>query len=198
MNWKLILVNGLTVLRILLCPVLLWMLITNYELQIASYLLAIAFLTDFLDGQLARRLKVTSALGCKLDSVADDLLFCVSILYIKYLFPEVISDHVFAISAASTLFFAKIALLWYKHKKLISGMHTYLTKAAAFLQAAFFIQAMFFGPWEILFKIALGATMLALVEEIVIVITAAGIQNNCKGIFLKQLSGLFRSIFNIR
>lgn len=198
MNWKLILVNGLTILRIILCPVLLWMLIANCQLEFASYLLAFAFLTDLLDGYLARRLKVTSDLGCKLDSVADDLLFCVSILYIKYLFPEVISDHVFAISAASGFFFTKMFLLWFRYRKFISGMHTYLTKAAAFLQAVFFIQAMFFGPWEILFKIAMGATILALVEEIVIIITATGIQQNCKGIFLKQLSGLFRSIFNIR
>lgn len=198
MNWKLILVNGLTVLRILLCPILFWLLIADCPLQIANWLLALAFATDFLDGFLARRLKVTSEVGCKLDSVADDLLFCVSILYIKYLFPEVITEHLFAISAASILFFGKMILLWYKHKKLISGMHTHLTKAAAFLQAAFFLQAMFFGPWYLLFKIAIGATMLALVEELVIVATAAKVHQNCKGIFLKQLSGLFRSIFNIR
>lgn len=186
MNWKHILVNGLTISRIILCPILVCMLVCDYALSAANWLLAFAFLTDFLDGFLARRLKATSELGCKLDSFADDLLFCTSILYIKYLYPEIISQHIFAISAASVIFFSKMLLLWYKHKKLISGMHTYLTKVAAFFQALFFLHALFLGPWAILFKIACGVTILSLIEEIVIIATSSQLHKNVKGIFFKK------------
>jgi cardiolipin synthase (CMP-forming) len=65
--------NALTILRILLAPVFLY-LILNDILNWSVVVFAAAGLTDFLDGFLAKRFNLTSELGANLDPVADKLL----------------------------------------------------------------------------------------------------------------------------
>lgn len=77
-NWP----NILTLLRILLIPVF----IIIFYLPVAwahiatAVIFAIACITDWLDGYLARRLKQTSLFGAFLDPVADKLIVAVSLL----------------------------------------------------------------------------------------------------------------------
>ena len=68
--------NILTLSRILLLPLLLFMILSsNYQLNIYAVLLFILIsFTDFLDGFLARRQGSTSAFGKMLDPIADKLL----------------------------------------------------------------------------------------------------------------------------
>lgn len=71
--------NLLSFLRILLVPVFLWFLLE--ELFLASIaVLAVAGLTDFLDGFLARKLNQTTKLGKMLDPVADRLYIFATLL----------------------------------------------------------------------------------------------------------------------
>ena len=68
--------NILTLSRILLLPLLLFMILSsNYQLNIYAVILFILIsFTDFLDGFLARRQGSTSAFGKMLDPIADKLL----------------------------------------------------------------------------------------------------------------------------
>ena len=66
-------VNGITLYR-MIAAFLLILLIVNHQPEIFKWLPAISFLTDAVDGCLARRYKVVSVLGAKLDSIADDLI----------------------------------------------------------------------------------------------------------------------------
>jgi len=59
----------------LLCGILAILQIFSGELQIASYLVFLAALLDFFDGFTARILKVSSAIGKDLDSLADMVTF---------------------------------------------------------------------------------------------------------------------------
>jgi len=68
--------NAITVVRLLLLPVFVWLLFHDHRVA-AGYLLAGLGITDFLDGYLARHLHQTSKLGQVLDPVADRLLFFV-------------------------------------------------------------------------------------------------------------------------
>ena len=68
--------NAITVARLLLLPVFVWLLFHDHRVA-AGYLLAALGITDFLDGYLARHLHQTSKLGQVLDPVADRLLFFV-------------------------------------------------------------------------------------------------------------------------
>lgn len=65
--------NLLSVLRLAGVPVFLWLVLGPEADGWALALLAVAGVTDFLDGYLARRLRQTSAIGQVLDPVADRL-----------------------------------------------------------------------------------------------------------------------------
>lgn len=68
--------NVITVTRILLIPVFigLYMVQQDWSILAASVLFALAALTDWLDGYLARRLNQTTPFGAFLDPVADKLI----------------------------------------------------------------------------------------------------------------------------
>ena len=73
-----IFLEGITYLRAVLVPVIMWLVLrgdtTSSATTIAGVLFAIAAITDFFDGYLARRWKKVTVLGNFLDTTADKLL----------------------------------------------------------------------------------------------------------------------------
>ena len=65
-------VNGITLWRILMAPLVLFLAFSQ-QMELFKWLLAMSFLTDAVDGYLARRYGVTSKRGAILDSIGDDL-----------------------------------------------------------------------------------------------------------------------------
>ena len=76
--------TSLTLLRILLIPVLiaLFYLPWNYAHVACALVFGIAALTDWLDGYLARKLRLTTPFGAFLDPVADKLMVAVTLVLI--------------------------------------------------------------------------------------------------------------------
>ena len=74
--------NVITLTRILLIPVfiVLYMLQQDWSIFAASVLFALAALTDWLDGYLARRLNQTTPFGAFLDPVADKLIVVAALI----------------------------------------------------------------------------------------------------------------------
>ena len=74
--------NVITVARILLIPVfiVLYMLQKDWSIFAASVLFALAAITDWLDGYLARRLDQTTPFGAFLDPVADKLIVVAALI----------------------------------------------------------------------------------------------------------------------
>ena len=71
--------NVITVVRLCLLPVFLWLLFAEDDRANAAWLLAFLGTTDFLDGWIARRFDQVSDIGKILDPVADRLLFFVGV-----------------------------------------------------------------------------------------------------------------------
>jgi phosphatidylglycerophosphate synthase len=96
----------ITLLRIALIPVLLWLLVAEGRIERAAVLAAAVFLiasfTDFVDGYLARRWQQTTMLGNFLDTTADKLLVVGALLGLR------------AIAAASNVVIS--ASIWGKIK----------------------------------------------------------------------------------
>jgi CDP-diacylglycerol--glycerol-3-phosphate 3-phosphatidyltransferase len=90
--WPLTWPMGLTMLRMLLLPVFLWMLLDDAGPPTgprphrwwAMGVFAVMAITDKLDGYLARRLGQTSHIGAMLDPVADKLLIVCSTLLLSF------------------------------------------------------------------------------------------------------------------
>lgn len=82
--------NILSLLRIALIPVLIGIFLLPYESAPlwATIVFAIASLTDWLDGYLARKWDQSSPFGAFIDPVADKLLVAVALILVIYKTPE--------------------------------------------------------------------------------------------------------------
>jgi len=74
--------NALTVLRICMIPVLVVVFYLPFQnhLLVAAVIFAVAAITDWVDGYLARKLGQTTAFGAFLDPVADKLMVAVALV----------------------------------------------------------------------------------------------------------------------
>lgn len=86
-------INGITIYRIVAAPFLLVLLFIN-EIEIFKWLLAVSFFTDLIDGYLARKYKVTSLLGARLDSIGDDLTVLVATIALIVTKPEFVRKEI--------------------------------------------------------------------------------------------------------
>ncbi len=175
-------VNAITVYRIVAAFILLFLVIRK-ETDVFKWLLALSFFTDAIDGYLARKYKAVSIMGSKIDSVADDLTILVAAVGVIVLKPGFISHELtWVISLLALYLFQLIFSLIRYHR--ISSFHTYSAKVSAVLQGAFLILLFFVHDWPlILFHIAAIATLLNLVEEIVLVFKLPEWKSDVKGLF---------------
>lgn len=71
--------NGISLVRLILIPVFVWLLLGLHDRRLSMYLLTVLGGTDWIDGWIARRFDQGSTLGKVLDPVADRLLLAAGI-----------------------------------------------------------------------------------------------------------------------
>ena len=175
-------INGITLYRIIAAPGLLVLLFTK-QYDIFKWLLGVSFFTDLIDGYLARKFKVTSILGTKLDSIGDDLTVLVGLTALFVLKAEFIKQHIIIFIILLALFLVQTTYALIRYRKM-TNFHTYLAKTAALFQGVFLILVFFTEePSLILFYAATIVTMLELTEEIILVDLLPQWKTNVKGIF---------------
>jgi len=168
--------------RIIVFPVLL-LLIFTHRIDIFKWLLVVCFLTDMIDGQLARRFNASSILGSKLDSIGDDLTIVAATVGLwVYRSDFLIREWViFAIPLG--LFFLQVSLAFVRYHKM-SSFHTYVAKGAAFCQGFFLCSMFLFDTVSYgLFYFTATITTIDLVEEIILVLILREWKTNVKGIY---------------
>jgi cardiolipin synthase len=175
-------VNGITLYRMITAPLLVF-LIFSRQPDLFKWLLGLSFFTDAVDGWLARKFKVTSVLGAKLDSIADDLTIIAGIIGAIVLKPEFLKQELPLIILLLALFTLQVTLAFIRYGK-ISSFHTFSAKLAALLQGSFLILLFFLSePVYILFYIAVFVTALDLVEEIILVLLLPQWETDVKGLY---------------
>jgi CDP-diacylglycerol--glycerol-3-phosphate 3-phosphatidyltransferase len=175
-------VNGITFYRVIAAFIML-LLLYNQQFGLFKWLLAISFLTDAVDGYLARSFKVISKFGSTLDSIADDLTVAVAIIGIILFKPGFLMDEIILIAILSSLYVLQILLALIRYGK-ISSFHTYAAKIAAISQGIFLILFFFLPePVYILFYFTAIITILDLAEEIILVIILPQWKTNIKGLY---------------
>ncbi len=176
------LVNSITWYRMIAAPVLA-LLVYFEQPAIYAWMLTLSFCTDAIDGFLARKLKVTSPYGARLDSIADDLTLAAAIYGAAVFKTEFMSEHLVPIVTMVILFVLQYGISLYRYRKL-SSFHTYLAKAAMFLQGCFLI-LLFLLPQPILwlFYVSVFVSILHLLEEIILVFLLPKWATNVKGIY---------------
>lgn len=179
---KFYLVNAVTVYRLASAFFLLYLVLDGDRL-LFRWLLAISFLTDAIDGYLARRWKVVTEIGSRLDSIADDVTILIAIIGMFAFRPAFVREQLFLIVVLTGLYLLQLALALLRYKKPTS-FHTYLAKAAAVAQG-FFLVLLFFLPQpnEALFYLAALITFLDLAEEVLLVLLLPTWKTDVRGIF---------------
>jgi cardiolipin synthase len=72
--------NAITIIRLSLLPVYLWLVFGRHSLVSAGWLLAVLGITDYFDGYIARRFNQVSEFGKIIDPVADRILVATAVL----------------------------------------------------------------------------------------------------------------------
>lgn len=167
-------------------PLLLWLIFLE-EKQLFTWFLLISFLTDMIDGRLARRLKIVSERGAKLDSLGDMLTLLAAIAGLFKFEWDFISTHALSLSLLVFIYLLEMAIALCRYRKL-SSFHTYSSKMSFFIHGVFILTLLFLGYYPWLFYIALAAGFLESVEEIILVFLLPENRSDIKGIFwvLKQ------------
>lgn len=175
-------VNGVTFYRTLSAPLLIFLII-YHQMDWFKWLLAVSFFTDAIDGYLARRFKVTSIAGAKLDSIGDDLTVLSGIIGMIVFKPDFLKQQIFLLILLFSLFALQAVLAFLKFGKMTS-FHTYAAKIAAILQGVFLI-LLFFLPNSLyeLFYAAIFVTAFELIEEIIITFWLPKWKTNVKGLY---------------
>jgi phosphatidylglycerophosphate synthase len=175
-------INGITLYRVITAPLLIGLIIFK-QLEIFRWLLACSFFTDAIDGYLARRYKVTSLFGAKLDSIGDDLTVFAGLIGIIAFKPEFLTKELPLIILLFVLFLVQVTAALIKYRK-ITTFHTYAAKLAAILQGSFMILLFFLPePVYVLFYLAAFVTFFELIEEIILVFLLPKPQSNVKGLY---------------
>jgi CDP-diacylglycerol--glycerol-3-phosphate 3-phosphatidyltransferase len=175
-------INGITLYRIAAAPFLLILLFYG-RIEIFKWLLALSFFTDLIDGFLARKYKVTSVMGTRLDSIGDDLTVLVAVIGLFVLKADFIKAQKLIFIGLLILFIIQAVYAFIRYGKM-TGFHTWLAKTAALLQGVFLLLVFFTNkPSLILFYAAAIITMLQLIEEIILVNLLPQWQTNVKGLY---------------
>ena len=175
-------INSITLYRLIAAPFLLFLVFTK-EVNLFKWLLAFSFFTDAIDGHLARRYKVASIIGARLDSWSDDLTVIAGAIGLFVIKPEFIKKELIWFLLVFIVFLIQTISALVRYRKTTS-FHTWLAKLAAILQGSFLIVSFFIPqPPLLLFYIAVAATTLQLIEEIVLIFLLPKWKADIKGIY---------------
>lgn len=178
---KLSLPDWLSVYRIISAPILIVFIFLD-ERIIFTVLLLISFLTDAIDGYLARRMNIVTQRGAQLDSIGDAVTFCVGLAGILKFESSFILEYLVIISLAFGLYLFQLCMAYWRYG-MPSSFHTYLAKISAIFQAIFMIHLLFFGVHLWLFYIATFFSIIETVEEIILILLFSKWKSNVKGLF---------------
>ncbi|WP_111641276.1 CDP-alcohol phosphatidyltransferase family protein [Marinimicrobium alkaliphilum] len=174
--------NALSLLRLAMTPVLVWLAWYGWQAAFLSLLL-VAFITDALDGALARRFNVCSEFGAQLDSWGDIALYLALAIAAHLLWPrEMAEERVYVMTAFGSMSAAMILGL-FKFGGLAS-YHTWMTKVAAVALALGCIIMFSGGPhWP--FRLACVLIILAALEQ------------SCITLYLRERRADIKSVWHL-
>ncbi len=194
---KLTLPNLLSGFRFVAAPFLLYMAWHGYNIAFL-WLLAIAFLTDALDGLAARLTGQVTQFGAKLDSWGDMITYLTIAIGSWWLWPNIVLRESIYVAMVICSYLLPVAVGMSKFGSFTS-YHTWGVKFAA-VSMALTLYILFLGGPAWPFRIAAFICMLAAVEEIAITLLLPEMQSNIASILdvlrssanHKQANGKYR------
>jgi phosphatidylglycerophosphate synthase len=173
--------NILSLYRILMFPVLLYFLWQGNR-PLFVLLLAINLITDILDGYIARRFNMQTAIGARLDSWADVGSYVLAYLGIVQFEWPFLVEHKWGLSLFGVLFLLSLGTAVIRFGGVI-GVHLYSIKITGYLQGAFLMWLLWRGNAEWFYRLMIGFGCLAKIEEIAVLLLLRMPRSNVKGLY---------------
>lgn len=178
--------NLFTASRLALVPVLWVMALNNLSLYVGLGLIA-CFITDVLDGRLARRLHQVTEFGSKFDSLVDNLLIPSALAWLWFLQPGVYWDHPAVWVAAFALYFGSLVVGIIKFRR-FANLHLLSKRYGSVVMYAFVSSALITGQYYgWLFVAAMSIFILSSAEGMVIQLTRSEVDEHMGSIVLLWL-----------
>jgi phosphatidylglycerophosphate synthase len=179
--------NLLTVFRLLCAPVLLGLAWQGYATAFLV-LLAAAFLSDAVDGLIARLSGQVSQFGAKLDSCADVTLFLTITISAWWLWPEIVRREAVYVGVVMASYLLP-AIIGYLKFHAVTSYHTWIVKCAV-AATAVSLYVFFLGGPVWLFRLATVLCVLAAIEEIAITAVSTELHSDVRSLWdvLRHLS----------
>ena len=136
--------NAISVVRIGMIGVL-WVVALQERRLLFVILLAFTFLTDTVDGYLARKYRLESAFGAKLDTIADNLVAISVLGWVYVLRPQLYQQFGVLIGLLVLGFAASIALQFIRFGRRVP-LHLYSNKLGGWVLPLFLLHAFLFEP----------------------------------------------------
>ncbi len=177
--------NVLSLARLMLFLPVLWALAILHEPHWLGAVLMLALATDALDGYLARAWDQVTAVGAKLDSVADAGIVASAIIWLLMLRPEVLLGRTAVVLVISVgLWLTALAVGWIRFRR-FANLHLYSHKITAAVGGVFLVVSFLSGfhPW--LFYLAAGASATASLEAIILLATRDSVDEHMGTVFRK-------------
>ncbi|MCK9635628.1 MAG: CDP-alcohol phosphatidyltransferase family protein [Methylobacter tundripaludum] len=177
---KLTLPNLLTGFRFVAAPVLLWLAWHGHGIAFMA-LLAVAFLTDLLDGMAARLTGQVTEFGATLDSWADVVNYLTIALCCWWLWPDMVGRELLYVSLIVASCLLPALAGFFKFGRFTS-YHTWAVKIAAGAMGLTLYVLFLGGPaWP--FRVAAVICIIAAVEEIAITLILPEPESNLRSVW---------------
>ena len=174
--------NIITGMRLLGIPVL-WLFAIAGEAVVVGVGFFLAWLSEALDGFLARRLDAVSAWGSRFDSISDGLMFASGLAWIVMLRPDFAREQTVPLAIWVGIGAAAYLVGWIRFRRL-ADVHLWSAKAANFLGFLFVAWLLVFGTYApAFFYFVIGVCILAATETLLALATRERIDEPVATIF---------------
>lgn len=167
--------------RIIAAPFLLILIWLDLR-TIFTWFLLVSYLTDAIDGYLARKLCITSPRGSQLDSFGDQITLIVGLTGLFYFETEFIKTNLIIIVISFVPYIIQMIIAYLKYGK-ATAFHTYLAKLSAIMQSMFILWSLFFNPEYALFYTMIAIGILETIEEISLIFMYDNWTSDVKSIY---------------
>lgn len=173
--------NWITLYRILVFPVILYFALSGKETLFVIFLV-VNLLTDVVDGFIARKLKMETETGARLDSMADNLTYLLAFTGIFVFKWEAFRPHFASFLVFIAFLFSTVILSLIKFKRFPS-FHLYSTKIGGYIEGIFFFILFTVGFITPFYYFMISWGILAAIEHIAIQLIIPDMRSNVKGLY---------------
>ncbi|MDR1265400.1 MAG: CDP-alcohol phosphatidyltransferase family protein [Propionibacteriaceae bacterium] len=183
--------NALAALRLLAAPTLL-LLIHHPAAFTAVYLGC--FVTDVLDGMLARRLHATTTMGARLDSLADFVLGASAVVSLAIATDLLTNVPVLVMLGANMVLRVIMLAVAQTRFGFIASVHTWAAKATTGALHIGILACLWLGRMSVPLAMVAGAIgLLAACEQLILVATRPRFEPDCRGLWDRSTASTDRS-----